>query len=346
MMALQAARLSRPLHKGYVQCTACEHWCAIPPGGSGKCGVRRNIDGALRLVVYGRAIAANVDPMEKKPLYHFLPERRIFSIGTLGCNLACAWCQNAAISQYKEFDLEQAYTGEALSPQRIVEQCLRYRIPAIAFTYNEPAVYWEYAYDTAKLARAAGLRTVFVSSGFETLQALDTMAPYLDAINVDLKAFSDDTYRRYCDARLAPVLRNIRHLVQQTQVWTEVTTLVIPQLNDSEQELRAIAEFLAGISVDIPWHVTAFMPHYRMQDRPPTPAASLRRAWEIGREAGLRYVYTGNLWYSPQLQGCADTTCPACGARLIERTGYRVQQLWREPGVCQGCGAAIAGVWK
>lgn len=344
-MVYHPARLSRPLRKGYVQCTACEHWCALAPGASGKCGVRRNLEGALRLVVYGRAIAVQVDPIEKKPLYHFLPQSQIFSIGTVGCNLSCAWCQNAQISQFKTFDLQRANLGHELSPQQIVTQCLRRRIPAVAFTYNEPAVYWEYAHDTAKLAQAAGLRTVFVSSGFETLEAINGIVPYLDAINVDLKAFNDDTYRRYCDARLAPVLRNIRHLVQQTPVWTEVTTLVIPHLNDSDEELQAIAGFLADISPDIPWHISAFTPHYRMQDRPATPAASLRRAWEIGKQAGLRYVYPGNLWSVPELAGCADTVCPACGTRLVDRAGYRVRQLWRQPGICHGCGAAIAGVW-
>ncbi|RIK35686.1 MAG: AmmeMemoRadiSam system radical SAM enzyme [Chloroflexi bacterium] len=343
--ALHPARLSRPLRRGYVQCTACEHWCALAPGASGKCGVRRNLAGALRLVVYGRAIAVQIDPIEKKPLHHFLPQSRIFSIGTVGCNLSCAWCQNAQISQFKTFDLPRAHIGQRLSPQQIVAQCLHDRIPAVAFTYNEPAVYWEYAFDTAKLARAAGLRTVFVSSGFETLAALDGIAPYLSAINVDLKAFDDATYRRYCDARLAPVLRNIRHLVEQTSVWTEVTTLVIPGINDGDAELRAIAGFLAGISPDLPWHISAFMPHYRMQDRPPTSAAALRRAWEIGKEAGLRYVYAGNLWAAPQLAGCADTVCPMCGVPLIQRAGYLTRQLWRTPGICPGCGTAVAGVW-
>jgi pyruvate formate lyase activating enzyme len=340
------ARLSRPLHKGYVQCTACEHWCALAPGQSGKCGVRRNLDGHLRLVVYGRAVAANIDPMEKKPLHHFLPRRQIFSIGTVGCNLTCAWCQNADISQFKRFDPATAYRGEPWLPDRIVGACLEYGIPAIAFTYNEPAVFWEYAYDTAKLAHAAGLRTVFVSSGFETLEAIDTIAPYLDAINVDLKAFDDATYRRDCGARLGPVLRNLAHLARATRIWVEVTTLVIPQVNDGADELRAIADFLVDLSPDLPWHVTGFVPHYRMQDRGPTSATSLRRAWEIGRAAGLRYVYTGNVWAHPALAGCADTLCPGCGATLIRRAGYAVSECWSEPGICPGCGAAIAGVWR
>lgn len=345
-MNFYPARLARSLQRGYVQCTACEHWCAIAPGAGGKCGVRRNLDGCLRVVVYGRAIAMHVDPVEKKPLYHFLPQRSIFSLGTAGCNLACAWCQNAEISQYKWFDPATDPLGSDLPPRQIVEHCMAQRIPAIAFTYNEPAVSWEYAYDTAQLAHAARLRTVFVSSGFETPAALDVLAPYLDAINVDLKAFDDATYRRYCGARLAPVLRNIRHLVQETPVWTEVTTLVVPGINDGDDELTAIAAFLAEISPDIPWHVSAFVPHYRMCDRPPTSATTLRRAWEIGRAAGLRYVYTGNLWAAPELGGCSDTCCPACGGQVIRRVGYTVRPLWRVPGVCPACGARLAGVWQ
>ena len=338
--------LARPLRKGMIQCTACEHWCAVAPGEAGKCGVRRNLDGALRLVVYGRAVAAHVDPVEKKPLHHFLPGSDIFSIGTVGCNLRCAWCQNWDISQFRDFDPETDALGRRLMPQEIVDLCLRQGIPLVAFTYNEPAIYFEYAYDTAKLAHEAGLRTVMVSSGYETLQAIETIAPYLDAINVDLKAFDNETYRRYCGARLEPVLRNIRHLATETGAWVEVTTLVIPRLNDGDEELRAIAEYLAGVSPDIPWHVSGFVPHYHMQDRPPTSAATLHRAWQIGKGAGLRYVYTGNVWGSPLLENCSDTLCPACGATLIRRDGYAVRSLWQTPGVCHRCGAAIAGVWQ
>jgi len=341
----QPAIMSRPLQRGYVQCTACEHWCAVAPGEAGKCGVRRNIDGALRLVVYGKAVAVHVDPVEKKPLNHFLPGSRIFSIGTFGCNLRCAWCQNWEISQHRAFDPERDYTGDSWPPEKIVQFCVQNAIPLIAFTYNEPTVFFEYAYDTARLAQDAGIRSVFVSSGFETVQALDTIAPYLAAINVDLKTFRDETYRRYCGVRLAPVLRNIRHLVERG-IWVEVTTLVIPGLNDSDEELRGIADFLVSVSPDLPWHVTGFTPHYQMRDRPPTPASTLRRGWEIGKAAGLRYVYTGNIWGSPLLAGCSDTHCPTCGTKVIERNGYWVRTCWREVGVCPRCGYKLAGVWS
>ena len=343
---IHQAMLSRALQKGYVQCTACEHWCAVAPGDAGKCGVRRNFDGALQLVVYGRAVAAHVDPVEKKPLHHFLPTRPIFSIGTVGCNFRCAWCQNWDISQYRSFDPESDAVGRCMSPRAIVDHCTANGIPMVAFTYNEPVVFFEYAYDTAKLAREAGVRSVFVSSGYETMTALETIAPYLDAVNLDLKAFREETYAELCGARLAPVTRNVQHLVRETDVWVEVTTLVIPQVNDSDAELRDIAEFLAGVSRNIPWHVSGFTPQYKMQDRPPTSGATLRRAWEIGKEAGLRYVYTGNIWGDDQLRGCSDTVCPSCGETLITRRGYRVGSMWSRPGLCPNCSSEIAGVWQ
>ena len=342
---IQPALLTRPLHHGYQQCTACEHWCAIAPGEAGKCGVRRNLHGGLQLVVYGIAMAAHVDPVEKKPLHHFLPGSEILSIGTVGCNLTCAWCQNWEMSQWKTFDPAVDFIGEDWPPEALVATACRDAIPSIAFTYNEPAIYFEYAYDTAELACSQGIHCVFVSSGFETLQAIDRLSPYLSAANIDLKAYSPDTYRRYCGARVEPVLRNIRHLVQQTGVWTEVTTLVIPGINDGDDELRAIADFLVGVSPDIPWHVSGFTPHYQMRDRPPTPAATLRRAWDIGRAAGLHYVYAGNIWGNRQLAGCSDTCCPECGTILIERAGYHVRQRWLEAGQCHTCGATLAGRW-
>ncbi|MBV7331590.1 AmmeMemoRadiSam system radical SAM enzyme [Chloroflexi bacterium TSY] len=342
---LREAILSRPLKKEYVQCTACEHWCAVAPSEAGKCGVRRNIDGTLQLVVYGKAIAAHIDPVEKKPLNHFLPQSPIFSIGTVGCNLFCQWCQNWDISQYSDFDPEIDYIGQSLSPTDVVEQCKAQHIPLVAFTYNEPTVFFEYAYDTAKLAHDEQIRTVFVSSGFETEQALNVLEPYLDAINVDLKAFRDKTYRTYCGVRLAPIKRNIERLIRETNIWTEVTTLLIPGLNDSDEELTEIAEFLAALNPNVPWHVTAFIPHYRMRNRPPTPADTLYRAWQIGKSAGVHYVYTGNIVDDPVLDGCSDTVCPACGQILVRRKGYHVQQFWPTPGACHVCGKEIAGVW-
>ncbi len=339
---LKEATLWRPLHKGYVQCTACEHWCALAPGETGKCGVRRNIDGKLQLLVYGQAAAVNIDPVEKKPLFHFLPGRPIFSIGTVGCNFRCQFCQNWDISQVRNVEPDSPRAGKKLLPAEIVAYCRNENIPLIAFTYNEPVVFFEYAYDTAKLAAQYGIRSVFVSSGFETLEAIWNIEPYLAAINIDLKAFTEHFYRTYSGARLQPVLRNIEHIAKNTHIWLEVTTLLIPGLNDSDEEIRQMANFLADIDKNIPWHVTAFHPAYKMQDRPSTPPSTLVRAYDIGKEAGLNYVYVGNVPDHTR----ESTYCPHCGALLVERSWYHVQEHWTEPGVCPVCGTKIAGVWR
>jgi pyruvate formate lyase activating enzyme len=335
------ATLYRRLKKQYVQCTACEHFCAIEPGGMGKCGIRRNYDGALYLLVYGEAAALHVDPIEKKPLFHFLPTQSILSLGTVGCNFQCQFCQNWQISQAGHLVDPQRPSGQPAPPEDLVNTCLRRGIPMLAYTYNEPTVFFEYAYDTARLAHEHGIRNVFVSSGFESQAALDMIEPYLDAINVDLKAFDDDFYRKICGTRLKPVLRNIEHIARHTNIWIEVTTLLIPGLNDSDAELRDMAAWLAGVSPDLPWHISAFHPDYQMLDRPPTSHRDLVRAWEIGREAGLRYVYVGNIHDEDR----ESTHCPDCGQLLIRRRWYHVAVFWREPGICHGCGAQIPGVW-
>ncbi len=339
---IKEATLYRHLKKEYVQCTACEHFCAIEPGGIGKCGVRRNYGGALMLVVYGVPSALHVDPVEKKPLFHFLPTQPILSLGTVGCNFKCQFCQNWEISQAGDlFDPARSAREEVL-PVDLVRHCRQQGIPMLAYTYNEPTVFFEYAYDTARLAHEHGIRNVFVSSGFETLEALETIEPYLDAINVDLKAFTERFYREICGTRLRPVLRNIEHIARHTGIWMEITTLVIPGLNDSEAELREMATWLAGVSPDLPWHVSAFHPDYQMRDRPPTPMSTLVKAWEIGKAAGLNYVYVGNMHDSMR----ESTMCPQCGELVISRSWYRVRTHWTEPGVCPGCGAAIPGVWQ
>jgi pyruvate formate lyase activating enzyme len=294
-------------------------------------------------MVYGQPAALHVDPVEKKPLFHFVPGAPILSLGTYGCCLSCAWCQNWELSACGD----GRQTSDALyrTPEQIVAMCQATGISLLAFTYNEPAVFVEYARDIAELAVLAGIRCVSVTSGFETLRALAEMDPYLSAVNIDLKALSEETYRRYCGARLAPVLRNIKRLVETASVWVEVTTLVIPGLNDSDEELGAIAQFLRALSPDIPWHVSAFHPDYQMLDRPSTPAATIRRAREIGLAAGLRYVYAGNI---ANRDGMEDTQCPGCGRAVVERLGYRVRALWNDParGCCPACAEKIAGVWQ
>ena len=333
---------SRELSGEVVQCTACEHWCAIEPGECGKCRVRCNEDGQLVLLVYGRAAAAHIDPIEKKPLFHFLPGQSVFSIGTLGCNFSCDFCQNWRISQPQRLSRTPERLGQHLPPAEIVAQCRARGIPLIAYTYNEPTVFFEYTYDTAKLAAEEGIRNVYVSNGFQTPAAIETIAPYLHAINVDLKAFNDRFYQQTCGGRLKPILRNIETIATQTDIWIEVTTLVVPGMNDSDAELRDIAQFLAAASPSLPWHISAFHPDYQAQDLPPTPRESLERAYAIGKEAGLQNVYVGNLVDTDR----ANTYCPQCGETLIRRLWYQVQPLWQEPGVCPACGAQIAGVWR
>lgn len=333
------AALVKPLSAGTVQCQVCEHFCAIKPGESGKCGVRRNLDGTLYLVVYGEPVAIHVDPIEKKPLFHFNPGGNILSIGTYGCNFRCPFCQNWSMSQMRDFKEPR---GQHASPEALVNACLKNHIPMIAYTYNEPTVFFEYTYETAKLAHEHGIKNVYVSNGYMSQAALDMIEPYLDGINVDLKAFTEEFYRRQCQARSEPVKRNIAYIARETNIWIEVTTLLIPGLNDSDDELKAMAAWLAEVDVDMPWHVTAFHPNYKMLDRPPTPLRTLARAYEIGKEAGLRYVFVGNVMDADR----ESTYCPRCGTKLIERHWFNVRELWTERGVCHRCGEAIAGVWS
>jgi pyruvate formate lyase activating enzyme len=342
-----------------VQCQACFWYCKINEGGTGICGVRQNNNGDLYLLVYGKAIAANVDNIEKKPLFHFLPGTRIFSIGTVGCNFRCKFCQNWDISQttalikkeYEDPDKQNIMLGEVTSegqdlpPEEIVKYCRENDIPSIAYTYNEPAIFFEYAYDTAKLAHKYGIRNVFVSNGFESKEALEKFHPYLDAINIDLKGFTQEFYTKICGGKLEPVLENIKR-VYKMGIWLEVTTLVIPGHNDSDKELTDIAEFIKSVSDEIPWHVTAFYPHYLMRDVPPTTVETLKRAYEIGKKVGLKYVYTGNI---PGME--AEKThcpkCPKCDKELIDRYGLSCDKCdVGEDGKCPSCGQAIPGVWK
>jgi pyruvate formate lyase activating enzyme len=336
------AYLTKPLTDGAVQCQVCEHFCAVKPGGVGKCGVRRNIDGIFYLVVYGEAIAVHVDPIEKKPLFHFMPGGDILSIGTYGCNFRCPFCQNWQMSQARDFDDKRDYIGQRATPEVLVDTCVRDQIPMIAYTYNEPTVFFEYTYDTAKLAHEQGIKNVYVSNGYMSQPTLDMIGPYLDGINVDLKAFTEEFYREQCQARLGPVKRNIAHIARETDIWIEVTTLLIPGLNDSEDELQGMAEWLAGVDPELVWHVSAFHPDYEMRDRPRTSQRALARAYEIGKRAGLHYVYVGNVMDADR----ESTYCPECGEKLIQRHWFSVKELWRERGVCTQCDHVIAGLWS
>jgi pyruvate formate lyase activating enzyme len=307
----------------------------------GKCGVRQNIDGVVNLLVYGEAVAVHVDPIEKKPLFHFMPGDQALSIGTYGCNFRCPFCQNWQISQERDAGRGPRGRRHNYSPEALVATCRRERIPIIAYTYNEPTVFFEYTYDTAKLAHEQGIKNVYVSNGYMSRAALDMLEPYLDAINVDLKSFSETFYQEQCQARIEPVKRNIAHMARETGIWVEVTTLLVPGLNDSDEELQALAAWMAEADPDMPWHISAFHPDFEMLDRPPTPPAALLRAYEIGKQAGLRYVYVGNVTDTDR----GSTYCARCGERLIERRWYSVRELWPERGICSRCGASAAGVW-
>ena len=335
------AELFKQLGDGKVQCRICAHQCAIAPGLRGRCGVRRNDFGNLRSLVYGRAAAVNIDPIEKKPLFHFLPSTRSLSIGTVGCNFRCSFCQNWEISRAADNADPRNERAMELAPQALVDHCVARGVHSISFTYNEPTVFFEYAFDTARLAHEQGIRTAFVSNGYQTPLALETIAPHLDAINIDLKAFNQAFYSEYCQANLQPVLDTIA-LAHELDIWLEVTTLIIPCLNDDEGELSAAARYLVEIDPSIPWHVTAFHPDYKMTDRWHTPPAALYRAYHLGRQAGLNHVYVGNL----QDTDHSSTYCPQCGVTLIRRSWHAVEFNLLKAGTCGACGAQIAGVWS
>lgn len=332
------AMLYERLPEGKVRCNLCAHRCLIFPGKRGICRVRENRDGTLYSLVYGRLISRAVDPIEKKPLFHFHPGSASYSIATVGCNFHCRQCQNWEISQYPRLNSGEIIGG-GFTPQEIVADALRRNCQSISYTYVEPTIFFEFAYDTGELAHERGLANVFVSNGYLTGEATRAIAPYLDAINIDIKAFKDSTYRHYYGATLQPVLDTVK-LMRKLGIWVEVTTLVIPTVNDSEGELRAIARFIKGIDPAIPWHVTRFHPNYKLLDLPPTPVGTLRRAREIGLEEGLRYVYEGNV----PGEGGENTYCPSCGELLIARWGFSISRYSLKAGHCPDCGAAIAGV--
>jgi len=336
---VKEAYLYEQLENKKVRCALCSHGCIIREGSRGICGVRENIGGKLTSLVYRQVLAGNADPIEKKPLFHFLPGSRSYSIATAGCNFRCLFCQNADISQMVVD--KGGIWGKDTAPESIVEQAVATRSATIAYTYTEPTIYFEMALDTARIAVRKGVRNIFVSNGYMTEECLKTIHPDLHGANVDLKAFSEKFYKEQCGARLAPVLKSIENMVKMG-IWVEVTTLLIPGLNEDEEELRSIADFLCRLDPSIPWHISRFHPTYRLTDVSPTPAEKLRRAREIGFEQGLRYVYTGNL---PGDNG-ENTFCHQCGELLIARYGFQVRKNGIRQGNCPKCGTKIPGVWK
>ena len=323
-----------------VRCNLCSHKCKIKPGRRGICQVRENRDRTLESLVYGKLISQNVDPIEKKPLFHFLPGSRSYSISTVGCNFQCLHCQNWQISQYPRLN-NGAITGQDATPGQVVQDAMASGSKSISYTYVEPTIFYEFAYDTGVKAREKGLKNVFVSNGYMTPETCEHSTQFLDAINIDLKAFTDKFYREVCKARLEPVLDSIK-LMHELGIWVEVTTLIIPGWNDTDAELREIARFIKGVSESIPWHVTAFHPTYKMLYRPPTPVKTLRRAREIGLEEGLKYVYEGNI----PGEGGENTYCPSCGEKVIARYGFSILENKLDNGKCPKCGEPIDGVWE
>lgn len=329
-----------PRHPQGLRCLACGHRCFIPEGRHGVCHVRFNHDGELR-VPWGYAAGVQVDPIEKKPFYHAFPGRDALSFGMMGCDYHCSYCQNWVTSQALR-DNKAVAGVQQTSPQALVELALDQQAPVMVSTYNEPLITSEWAVEVFSHARDAGIVCGYVSNGNATPEVLEFIRPYVDLYKVDLKSFRDQSYREL-GGTLCTVLDTIG-LLKDMGFWVEIVTLVVPGFNDSNEELGQIADFLARTSVEIPWHVTAFHPDYKMTDPPRTRAETLMRAYELGKAAGLRYVYAGNL---PGLvRDTEHTYCPTCGTRLIERRGFQVLANHMSGGCCPTCESKIAGVWE
>ncbi len=336
---MKEALLYEKLDEKRVKCSLCAHRCVIKDGKRGICAVRENMDGTLYSLVYGKVISLNMDPIEKKPLFHLLPGSHSLSLATVGCNLTCEHCQNYEISQYPKKRPDVTIPGEAMRPEDIVKAAEENRCESISYTYTEPTIFLEFAYDCARLAHKKGMKNVFVSNGFMTPESAELIIPYLDGNNIDLKG-DNEFYKKVCGAKVKPVKDTIR-LMKEAGVWVEVTTLIIPDYNDSEETLRSIAAFIKSVDSSIPWHVTQFYPTYKILDEPRTPVETLRRARNMGLEIGLQYVYEGNV----PGEGGENTYCPHCKELLIERYGFSIIKNSLKHGQCPKCNATIEGLW-
>ncbi len=334
---MKEARFWNKADDGKVQCFLCAHRCLVAEGKVGICGVRRNEGGVLYTLVWARSIAANVDPIEKKPLFHFLPGSTAFSIATVGCNFRCAFCQNSDISQYPHET--HRITGDEFPPEDVVASALKNGCQSISYTYTEPTIYLEYALDTAVLAKGRGLFNNMITNGYTSTEVIESdLKGTIDAANIDLKAFTDSFYKKLCSARLTPVLDAIR-AYHAAGIWIEITTLVIPGENDSDTELRDIASFIKSVDPDIPWHISRYYPRYRYDSAPPTPVKTLERAREIGLSEGLKFVYTGNVMGHVG----ENTSCPHCGKEVISRIGFSVNKKAMKGSTCGYCRTTIPG---
>lgn len=330
--------LYEKLDNHYVRCHICAHRCTIAPSKTGICGVRENRGGTLYSMVYGTSIAESIDPIEKKPLFHVYPGSRSYSIATVGCNFRCDFCQNYDISQVSRS--AGKIRGSSSIPEEIIERALRSRSKTIAYTYTEPTIFFEYALDIGKMAHEKGIKNIFVTNGFMTGEALEEIAPYLDAANLDLKSFNNDFYTKYCGGKLKPVLDSLKRM-KDLGIWVEVTTLIIPTLNDSKEELKDIASYIYSLGPEIPWHISRFYPQYKMEHIPPAPLATIHMAYEIGKEAGLKYVYSGNV---PGDDG-ENTYCSKCGRLLIKRYGFAVENIDLKDSGCPACQTPLDGMY-
>jgi len=331
---MKEAMFYEKLSEELVQCNLCPHNCKIKDQKRGLCGVRENQKGKLISIVYGKACATAVDPIEKKPLFHFLPGTMSYSVATVGCNLTCKFCQNWEISQGNKPN--KPIYGHDLTPKDIVDDAQKNKCESIAYTYTEPTIFYEYAYDTCVLAKKKGIKNIFVSNGFINPGPIDKISKVLDGINIDLKGFSEEYYEKICGARLQPILDAIKQY-HKNRVWVEVTTLIVPGHNDNEEMLNKIAEFIAKIDKSIPWHISRFYPHYKMQDTPPTDIKIIHKAVEIGKKHGLKYIYAGNV----PGDDYESTYCPKCNKKVIERFGFAVQNINIKDNKCKFCDESI-----
>lgn len=332
-----------------LKCLACRHYCTICDGALGKCKTRANIKGELYSLVYGKNTGIQIDPIEKKPLLHFLPGSDILSFGTIGCNFTCEFCQNwvttQSIADAKHNEIEYVQSKidklcDDATPQEIVNLAVKNKTASIAYTYNEPGIFFEYAYDTAKLASSKRIKNVFVTNGYSSKEAVDLIAPFLNAANIDLKGFRNEFYNKICGANLEQVLDSIKYYYKK-KIWIELTTLLIPGKNDSKDEIRDIANFIKSLSKDIPWHISRFSGNYKMNEVPPTDIAILQGAYEIGKDEGLNYVYAGNI-FGDRMQ---STYCPKCNELLIKRDWGQVEVKNLINGKCKFCKEKIPGIW-
>lgn len=321
--------------KDRITCLLCQHYCQIKEGQVGICGINKNNGGVLETLVYGHPSALNLDPVEKKPIYHLLPGSSALSFGTVGCNFKCPFCQNWQISQERTID-----KSIMITPEKMVEMAIEHGAKSIAYTYNEPTIFYPYAKDIGVIAKKKGLKNIFVTNGFESAEMVQDMPSWLDAANVDLKSWDDAYYKKVLKGGLEAVKDTLKNMLK-AGIWVEITTLLIEGENDSDQDLREMAAFIANdLGVHVPWHLSAFHPDYKMLDHERTKLQTLQRASKIAKEAGLHYVYLGNV----AVHG--DTYCPDCGTLIIDRMGYSVTQNSMIDGHCPKCSRKIEGVWR